>query len=255
MVLSRSSQKFILSVLTSYSRTTQIILFTNPSSVIGNKFLVTHLPDDFKKSYSPISYRYQINNEYSLTPGKQTTKNNQEVQTPIIVRYVKDSVLNEEEYRYVEFKEVKGENPIRSILSLVDQYVVAYLNERIKQFPGRIIWGVTDKERKVVGVNLDYKQRDELRKSITDRLSQIQPPIPLSSYQIDIKKVHDSNLNYIEDIYIVEVIIEKNNSNYLFATPKGEVYIKTDGGKQKLSHFQVQEEILFRNKRNTGFHN
>ncbi len=33
-----------------------------------------------------------------------------------------------------------------------------------------------------------------------------------------------------------------------FATAKNEVYIKTDGGKKKLNHIQIQQEILLRNQ-------
>ncbi len=81
----------------------------------------------------------------------------------MIVRYILDSILNDEEYRFVEFKEVKGNNSIDSILSLVGQYVVAYLNEYSKN-RGQIFWGITDCESKVVSLNLNYKQRDELRR-------------------------------------------------------------------------------------------
>ncbi|EMK2598184.1 ATP-binding protein [Bacillus cereus] len=181
-------------------------------------------------------------------PSKKSAEDNLNDEGPVIVRYIKNSTLDAEEYRYMEFKEVKGDNPIRSILSVVDQYVVAYLNERKKQFPGRIIWGITDEERKVVGTKLAYKERDELRRGIVERLDQIQPSIPPSSYKIDIKEVYDSALQHVEDTYVVEVIVETVTSNDLFATAKNEVYIKTDGGKKKLNHIQIQQEILLRNQ-------
>lgn len=81
-----------------------------------------------------------------------------------------------------------------------------------------------------------------------ERLDQIQPPIPPSSYKIDIKEVYDSSLKHIEDTYIVEVIVDTVTGNDLFATAKNEVYIKTDGGKKKLNHIQIQQEILLRNQ-------
>ncbi|AJH96963.1 divergent AAA domain protein (plasmid) [Bacillus anthracis str. V770-NP-1R] len=181
-------------------------------------------------------------------PSKKCGEDKLDDEGPVIVRYIKDSILDAEEYRYMEFKEVKGDHSIRSILSVVDQYVVAYLNERKKQFPETIIWGITDKERKVVGTKLIHKERDELRRSIVERLDQIQPPIPPSSYKIDIKEVYDSSLKHIEDTYIVEVIVDTVTGNDLFATAKNEVYIKTDGGKKKLNHIQIQQEILLRNQ-------
>ena len=50
----------------------------------------------------------------------------------------------------MNFKEVKGDNPVRSISSIVDEYAVAFLNIGRKGV-GRVYWGVSD-DRKVVGV-------------------------------------------------------------------------------------------------------
>lgn len=151
----------------------------------------------------------------------------------------------------MEFKEIKGINTIDSILSLADQYVVAYLNEKTNQ-RGRIIWGVTDTERKVVGVKLDYKQRDELSKRITEKLGQIQPSLPPSIYNINIEKVFDKALNEIEGLFIVEIFVEPYENNFLYSTSKGDVYIKTDGGKKKLTSIELQQELLLRRKRGSS---
>ncbi|EJR11440.1 ATP-binding protein [Bacillus cereus] len=248
MALSSDASKVIFSILSAYSKSTQIILFTQSSLEIANSYLVAKLPEDRRKSHSSISYDTRYNSRSLIIPSKKSAEDNLNDEGPVIVRYIKNSTLDAEEYRYMEFKEVKGDNPIRSILSVVDQYVVAYLNERKKQFPGRIIWGITDEERKVVGTKLVYKERDELRRGIVERLDQIQPPIPPSSYKIDIKEVYDSTLKHVEDTYVVEVIVETVTSNDLFATAKNEVYIKTDGGKKKLNHIQIQQEILLRNQ-------
>lgn len=248
MALSSDASKVIFSILSAYSKSTQIILFTQSSIEIVNSYLAAKLPEDRRKSHSSISYDPRYNNSSLIIPSKKSAEDNLNDEGPVIVRYIKNSTLDAEEYRYMEFKEVKGDNPIRSILSVVDQYVVAYLNERKKQFPGRIIWGITDEERKVVGTKLVYKERDELRRSIVERLDQIQPPIPPSSYKIDIKEVYDSNLKHVEETYVVEVIVETVTSNDLFATAKNEVFIKTDGGKKKLNHIQIQQEILLRNQ-------
>lgn len=244
MTLSSDASKVIFSILSAYSKSTQIILFTLSSLEIDNSYLVAKLPENRGGLYSSISYDTRHNSSSLLMPSKKCGEDKLDDEGPVIVRYIKDSILDAEEYRYMEFKEVKGDHSIRSILSVVDQYVVAYLNERKKQFPGTIIWGITDKERKVVGTKLIHKERDELRRSIVERLDQIQPPIPPSSYKIDIKEVYDSSLKHIEDTYIVDTV----TGNDLFATAKNEVYIKTDGGKKKLNHIQIQQEILLRNQ-------
>ncbi|MBJ6362486.1 ATP-binding protein [Paenibacillus sp. MAHUQ-46] len=196
-----------------------------------------------KENRSPIGYNYYnlINKHLPFKLEKS------ERDSPLIVRYINHSILKDEEYRYVEFKEVKGNNPTDSILSLVDQYVVAYLNEN-SNHRGRIFWGITDEERKVVGVKLNYKQRDELRKRISERLGQIQPSLPPSVYRINVEKVYDTKLSEIADLCIIEISVEPYQNIYLYSTSKGEVYIKTDGGKKKLSSLELQQEILLRRK-------
>lgn len=59
--------------------------------------------------------------------------------------------VNCEETRSVEFKEVKGQNPLGSIANTADEYAVAYLNSS----GGKIFWGIRDTDRIVVGVELD----------------------------------------------------------------------------------------------------
>ncbi|MCR6850346.1 RNA-binding domain-containing protein [Bacillus sp. IBL03825] len=248
MALSSDASKVIFSILSAYSKSTQIILFAQSSIEIANSYLVAKLPENRRGLYSSISYDTRYNSSSLFIPSKKSVEDKLDDEGPVIVRYIKGATLDAEEYRYMEFKEVKGNHPIRSILSVVDQYVVAYLNERKKQFPGRIIWGITDEERKVVGTKLVPKDRDELRRSIVERLDQIQPPIPPSSYKIDLKEVYDSSLKHIEDTYVVEIIVDTLTGNDLFATAKNEVYIKTDGGKKKLNHIQIQQEILLRNQ-------
>jgi hypothetical protein len=42
--------------------------------------------------------------------------------------FIINEPVNFEETRYSEFKEIKGNNPVRSIVDVVDQYAVAFLN-------------------------------------------------------------------------------------------------------------------------------
>jgi hypothetical protein len=238
---------FIYLVLIKYSQKNLVILFSQcryPDKLKQISYMEFPLSHWRKENRSPIGYNYRPsrNKHLPLEPEKKGEKDN-----PLIVRYISHSVLKDEEYRFVEFKEIKGNNPTDSILSLVDQYVVAYLNEN-SNHRGRIFWGITDEERKVVGVKLNYKQRDELRKRISEKLGQIQPSLPPSVYRINIEKVYDRELNEIADLCIVEISVEPYQNSYLYSTSKGEVYIKTDGGKKKLSALELQQEILLRRK-------
>ena len=44
------------------------------------------------------------------------------------------------------------------------------------------------------------------------------------------------------DVY-VEVVVKSWTNDILFSTSKGEVYIKTEGGKKKLDAYGIQEEL------------
>jgi len=157
----------------------------------------------------------------------------------------KSFIINEpvsfEETRYSEFKEIKGNNPVRSIVDIVDQYAVAFLNCE----GGSIYWGIRDSDRLVVGVRLDYSQRDEIRRITDEKLSSIQPSVALSSFKITFHEVFDGN-NPVKDLYVLQVDIPQIDSRDLYFTAQNEAYLKTDGGKKKLSGPAIQQEILKR---------
>ncbi|WP_306472891.1 ATP-binding protein, partial [Bacillus toyonensis] len=189
---------------------------------------------------SPIYYNNWFPSQSKFNSKKKTESKLE------VIKYIKNKYLEEDEHRFIELKEVQGKNPINSIISLVDQYVVAYLNEFSKH-SGMIIWGVTDNERKIVGVTLNYKQRDELRKQVSEKIAKIEPSIPPSSFKINLVKVYNDKAEEIPDLYIIEVLVEPYiNDTYLFCTSKSEVYIKTDGGKRKLTPVEIQKEVLKR---------
>lgn len=150
-----------------------------------------------------------------------------------------------EEMHNCEFKEIKGNNPTGSISSLVDEYVVAWLNSM--KSGGKIYWGIRNDDRIVVGINVDYRTRDEIRRVVTDKLMQINPKIPPSSYSIEFFQVLDDKSLPIQDLYVLEVSVPQPSSEVmLYATGKNEVFIKTDSGKKKLDVFELQAETIKR---------
>ncbi|MBI3170825.1 MAG: putative DNA binding domain-containing protein [Chloroflexi bacterium] len=150
-----------------------------------------------------------------------------------------------EEMHNCEFKEIKGNNPTGSISSLVDEYVVAWLNSM--KSGGKIYWGIRNDDRIVVGVNVDYRTRDEIRRVVTDKLMQINPKIPPSSYSVEFFQVLDDKSLPIQDLYVLEVSVPQPSSEVmLYATGKNEVFIKTDSGKKKLDVFELQAETIKR---------
>lgn len=139
---------------------------------------------------------------------------------------------------------MRGSNPSRSIESVVDQYVVAYLNSQSAK-PGRIIWGVRDSDRTILGVNLSSSDRDHVRRLITEKLHAITPTLAPSSYTVELHKVCSFD-NSNENLYIVEVNVPPSKEHILYATGKQEVFIKTDSGKRKLTALELQKELLQR---------
>jgi len=160
---------------------------------------------------------------------------------------VKKFILNEsltiEENRPYEFKEIKGNNPIDSIKNTADEYVVAFLNLP-NGSGGSIYWGIEDDTRKCVGVKLDDKQRDEIRKNVNNKLFQITPPLTPNSYQINFHHVYDADDEAIPGLRIVEVTVlpSLTTDDLYFASGKT-AFIKTDSGRKKLSGLELVDEI------------
>lgn len=156
--------------------------------------------------------------------------------------FVLNQPVNLEETRHSEFKEIKGGNPVDTIKNSADEYAVAFLNRE----GGSIYWGIRNNDRVVVGVSLDDSQKDDVRREVSTKLTQIQPRIPVSSFGIYLHAVLDERGQEISDLYVVEVAVPGGSPYELYATGSGEVYVKTDGTKQKLSFLHLTAEIMRR---------
>lgn len=144
-----------------------------------------------------------------------------------------------EETRHTEFKEIFGGNPADSIKHAADEYAVAFLNSE----GGRILWGIRNGDRVVVGVKLNYKQRDDVRREVSVKLSQIQPPVPPADFRLNVHPVLDDEGQEISDLHVVEVRVPRGKPDDLYATAGGDVWVRVDGGKRKLDHMQKIAEI------------
>jgi hypothetical protein len=157
-----------------------------------------------------------------------------------VEHFIRDTPLELDEDRYNEFKEVTG-HPIRRIKEVCDEYVVAFLNAR----GGRILWGITNVDRRAVGVSLTYTQKDELRRAVTDKINEIRPAISPAAYKINIHPLYENEeyQTVVEDKYIVEIIAPPVFSNDLYRTASGKVFMRTDAGIRKMSEEQIKDEI------------
>ncbi len=156
-------------------------------------------------------------------------------------RYNLNQPVPLEETRFCEFKEIKAAEPARAVGRVVEEYVVAFLNSE----GGRIFWGIRDEDRVVVGVQLDYRQRDEIRRIVIDKILHIQPAIAPSVFQIKFHEVYDGE-QPVEDLYVIEVYAPRPQTKLLYFTSNEEVHVKTEAGKKKLSGAEIQAEIIRR---------
>ncbi len=209
----------------------QIIITTNRHLPFRNA-IVTKLDGCSSQTKTLAYYNYALERQQprfvSIRPSK----------------WVKGRAFAKQEDRSCEFKEVKGDNPLGSIKSVVDQYVVAFLNAGVPQ-EGVIFWGIRNEDRVITGVNLSDQGCDELRRIVTEKLHQITPTLPPTRYQIDLHPISDGQ-HTIRNLYVVEVRVPSVRRSLLFATGSQEVYVKTDSGKKKLSALEIQHELLHR---------
>lgn len=154
-------------------------------------------------------------------------------------QFVLNNPVRFEETRHFEFKEVKGKNPVDSIKNTCDEYAVAFLNRD----GGRVYWGIRDKDRTVVGVLLTYSQRDKLRRIVTEKLGNISPKLSPSAYRIELHTVGDNSHNPITDLFVVELVVPKPSSKSLYHTGGNDVFMRTDGGKKKLTVSEIEDEV------------
>jgi len=231
--------KLIGDLLENIGRRDQVIILASPNGIsnIIQESVRTH------RELEPPSPRFLASLSYNYYPRPVR----QVLEGTVGARFVLGQRMRIEENRYYEFKEVKGTNPVRAIGAVVDQYAVAFLNVGDHGI-GRIYWGVRDTDRIVVGVKLSFGERDEIRRLVTEKLHQIQPPVAPSAYEVKIHPVHDSG-GVVPDLFIVEVKIPSSPSDILYGTGKDEVYVKTDAGKKRLTPLEIQKETLRRHTR------
>jgi predicted HTH transcriptional regulator len=142
-------------------------------------------------------------------------------------------------------KEIRGGNPVNSIVNASDEYAVAFLNSE----GGRIYWGIRDLDRVVIGVRLNYEQRDRVRRDVTSKLNQIEPRVDPSQYRIEVHEILDEFGSRIPDLCVVELVVPAANSRDPYFTEGGEAWVKVDGGKQKLKGVVLTEFIKSRSGR------
>ena len=197
---------------------------------------------DSKGEISELRENKQIAQEYL---ARATDADN--LTDPTQIRFVREQPIPFEETLFYEFKEIRGGNPADSITNTADEYAVAFLNSE----GGRIFWGIRDSDGIAVGVLLDERQRDNVRRKVSEKLWGIHPPISDEDWDLEFHNVYDLQGNTTEDLWVVELVISPQQGKKVFYTNSGELFVKTEGGKQRLLGPQVTEFILSRFQNDT----
>lgn len=189
---------------------------------------------DSEGKIPPIRENKQLATEYL---NRATDADN--LTEPTQIRFVQDQPVPFEETRLYEFKEVSGGNPVSSITNTADEYAVAFLNGK----GGRIFWGIRDSDRITVGVFLDEQQKDEIRIQVSQKLWSIRPPIVDGDWHFEFHNCYDIQGQTIENLWVIELVIAPVREKNVFYTNSGDLFVKTEGGKQKLLGPQVTQFI------------
>lgn len=199
-----------------------------------------------QKIYLSVNYR-RYSKQSIMEQLSNVAESEETTQEKRIVKYQIDKIVEEEERRDVEFKEIKGLNPCDTIVATAEIYIVAFLNSQASE-RGVIKWGISDDGR-VVGVKLTREERDAIRRKLFERIAQIQPYLSADMVHIEFSEIIDQEGELLPEQYVVEIYVKSVRSEELFATSKNEVYMKTESGKRKLTPHEVQLELKARLKK------
>ncbi|SCY66491.1 ATP-binding protein [Pseudomonas sp. NFACC37-1] len=144
-----------------------------------------------------------------------------------------------EEDLTVEFKEVKGSNPVKSIQNLVDEYILAFFNSQ----GGSVFWGIND-DGIVTSMKLTPKMKDDIRKSVSDKINVIEPPIDPTQIGVFFHKVLNA-----DNGYVLEVNVPRSQSELLYFNSSGATWVRLNGSKKKLQGSALQDYIIKRTRK------
>ena len=141
-----------------------------------------------------------------------------------------------EEDLHNEFKEIKGQNPTKSIQNIVDEYILAFLNSS----GGSVFWGIRD-DGIVKSIILDSRLKDDINKCINLKINTIEPSIDPTRINVIFHGVVG-----IDGGYVLEVRVPKSNLSGLHFNSSGHTWVRVNGCKQKLQGVALQDYIIQR---------
>ena len=163
---------------------------------------------------------------------------------PVVGKFIRGERLRIDETRFDEFKTVVGPNPVNSVLSELDSYVLGFLTIEDRRYEEycRIFWGI-DNANNIVGFTVNTGQRDQLRRKIEDSIRGIEPRLAPSSHYIEFHPMLDEHGNVINDFFVLEVAVGHGERQVIYCSSNGSFYIKQDGINRQLKGQLLVEEI------------
>ena len=143
MYADHQSLKIILKILKFISLKDQVLLLSHSplNGLYGDEVIPDYMYRFTRERYhlSRISYKYndleKFSSRFSVYRGYKSLESEE--------AFFLNQLVNLEENRNCEFKEVQGSNPVDTIKKISDQYVVAFLNLQDRE-EGSIYWGKSE---------------------------------------------------------------------------------------------------------------
>ncbi|WP_278342937.1 helix-turn-helix domain-containing protein [Parageobacillus thermoglucosidasius] len=157
-------------------------------------------------------------------------------------RFVQGTVFENIEDIEYEFKEPKGTNPLNTIKDTVAKYVCAFLNAN----GGRILYGITDKERIIKGITATPQQIDEIKRVIYDKCKGVNPGISPDQIQIYFHELFNKDNKKLENQFVLEVVVPTpiDKSIIHFISNGKELYVRVNGSSRKLEGAEIVSYTL-----------
>jgi hypothetical protein len=141
-------------------------------------------------------------------------------------QFIINQPVEEDEDLYTEYKDVKSKN--------IFNEAYEFANAFVREEGGSIYFGISDKNKTVVGITLNNTQRDEIKRNLDNKLLSHNPPLyPNKDYFLEFHNIIDHKGNEIPELYVFELEIKRGFEKE-YKTAGGKIYQKTYSGRKRI---------------------
>ncbi|MBD2345063.1 ATP-binding protein [Anabaena subtropica] len=163
------------------------------------------------------------------------------------IKFIIDTIFSKTEGQNIEFKEVNSKNPVNTILAYTEKYVTGFLNAAVE---GDIYLGIQD-SGKISGIIINRSDKDEILRTIPNKLRNTKPSVIQSCYQVNFYTVYDTESMEIENLYVVRIHVFKLEfeEEYFYKTSGGNTYLKKEASCMELPPEELAKELKNRHQK------